>query len=557
MDEMQMADGPRVVADYAAVGRRRWWIIAAAIVVGIVAGVALSLVQSKVYESSTSVLVEATTAVDTTQPTGARTNSGINLDTEAQLVKSELVAIRTKALLRSPAQVLDLLQQLNVTVPPNTDVLVVTFKAPTPKAAQAGSHAFAQAYLDQRRANAKTDLDGQIASLTAIKNTLDAQLKAVSGQVAALPANSAEREKAQAEQGILSNQIQQIGAKLSPLQAAESQITPGNVINDANLPTSPSKPNLYINLGSALFAGLLLGLALALLAERRDGRLHEASEVRAQTDLPVLVEVPHRELTPTLAGRSMPAARYYGRLRNAVLSVLAKQPRTAPGGQARSNVVLMLGASPGHGPGVVAANLCAALVRPGNPVSLLCADPQSSSPAVLGVTGTRGLSDLLRSDADIGDVQQPSPLCPGVYVVVPGTNADADELVPERLASIVDALLAYSEYLIIETRPARRSAEGQALAGLAQMSFVVLELRKSRREDVGEVVRQFDQVGAPLAGVVVVPEVKRPPVTLQASTDAAGRTPAPGPARPGTQGPRPSPGVRPDSPARVGPTPRP
>jgi len=532
MDDLQTVGSSRPAVDYTTMLRRRWWILVPGVVLGIVAGVVLSRVQAKVYESSTYVLVKATSAVEGAEPVGARTNSGINLDTQAQLVKSELVATRAKALLRSPAQISDLIKQLAVTVPPNTQVLVVTFKAPKPKDAQAASHAFAQAYLDQRHADVKQDLDAQIASLTQQKAALEAQLATISGQIAGLPANSVAREKAQADSGIVSNQIQTLGTRLSPLVATKSQIAAGNIINDAKLPARPSKPNLFINIGSGLFAGLLLGLALALFAERRDGRLHEAAEVRAQTALPVLVEVPHRQSAAVLVGRSSPAARYYGMLCNAVLSVLGKQPSTARGDQARSNVVLMLGASPGRGPGVVAANLCAALARLGGPVALLCVDPQSPSPALLGVTGGRGLSDLLRADADIGDVQQPSPVCPGVYVVVPGTTAEADELVPERLAGIVDNLLAYSEYLIIETRSARLSAEGQALAGLAQMSFVVLELRKSRREDIGEAVRQFDQVGAPLSGVVVVPQVKAapatPPATNQALLPPPAREPSPG-----------------------------
>ncbi len=506
MDETQTADPARFVSDYAAILRRRWWLIGLCMVLGALGGFGLSLVQPKVYEANTQVYVQATGAPDSGQQVGSRTNSGINLDTEAQLVQSLVVANRAKTLLKSASTVYTLTQAVTVTVPPNSQVLTISFAAATPKAAQAGSHAFAAAYLANRTVQAQKDLSAQVASLQKQRVALDAQLVTVSAQVAALPTNAPQRKSAEANQGVLSNQITALANRLSPLLA--TTVTPGSIISDALLPSQPSSPNKLLDIGSGLFAGLLIGLALALLVDRRDRRLHSVAEVRALTGLPVLLELTRGKLPTAVAGRSTPEGQHFGRLRNGVLATLVRPADVARGDQARSHVVLMLGASPGAATGVVAANLCAALARPGHPVTLLCTDPQSPSPALLGVTGDRGLSDLLGADADIGEVQQPSSVSPGVYVVVPGTTAEDDELVADQIGGVIDALLAYSEYLVIEARPAGTSAEGQALAGLAQESFVVLETRRSRREDLSAVVRQFDQVGAPLAGVVVVPEAK-------------------------------------------------
>ncbi len=557
MDDTQTADSARYVSDYAAILRRRWWIIALCILLGALGGFGLSLVQSKVYDASTLVVVKDTSLSDSSQQAGSRTNSGINLDTEAQLAKSQAVADQAKAMLKSSTSVYQLTQAVTVSVPANTQLLSISFSAATPKAAQAGSHAFAVAYLANRGVQAQNELNAQVASLKKQRAALDAQLVTVSAQIAALPTNAPQRQSAAANQGILSNQISALANRLSPLLA--TSVNPGYISTDALLPSQPSSPNKLLDIGSGLFAGLLIGLALALLVDRRDRRLHNAGEVRALDGLPVLLELTRGKLPTAVAGRSTPLGQHFGRLRNGVLSTLAMPADVARGEQTRSHVVLMLGASPGAATGVVAANLCAALARPGHPVTLLCTDPQSPSPALLGVTGDRGLSDLLSADADIGEVQQPSPVSPGVYVVVPGTTAEDDELVGDRIGGVIDALLAYSEYLVIEARPARSSAEGQALAGLAQESFIVLETHRSRRDDVSAALRQFDQVGAPLAGVVVVPEAKamrREPGRRGSS--AGDGTPAP---RSGSTGSTRVTGGReatePESvTARTGPTPR-
>lgn len=540
MEDTPSSNGSPTLTNYAALLRRRWWVLALGVVLGLVAGIVLTLVQQKSYTSTTSVLVEPTGVFDPTD-SGGRTNSGINLDTEAQLVRSQVVASTAKALLKSDASTADLLDRVSVTVPPNTQVLAISYSSPTPAAAQAGSHAFANAYLAQRTAQAKKDLGAQVTALKQQKAALETELTTVSGQVAALPANSVDREKAQVTQGILSNQIAALGGRLSPLLA--TQVTSGEIITDADLPTSPSAPNRLINLASALFAGLLIALAAALTMNRFDRRIDSVTDLAAVTAMPVLVEVPRKELTAPLSSRTRHHGRHFGQLRNAVLSLVNStthlEQLSSPKSTSRARVVQLLGATPSAGTGLLAANLAAVLARPGHPVTLLCVDTASSSPAALGVTG-KGMSDLLGGkDADITEIQQRSPVCPNVYVVVPGADADgAAELTAEALGPVVDCLLAYSDFVVLETRPARDSAEGQALAQLAQITLGVIDLRLTRREDVVEMERQFSQVEAPLAGFVVVPQVHQPPpvAAQQEKKRPAAVIPTPTPSPPRRRG---------------------
>jgi len=508
MDDIATTDGAPTVSNYLAVLRRRWWIIALGLVLGIAGGVALTLVQPKVYAATTSVLVKPT-GVDSGDAQG-RTNSGINLDTEAQLVKSQLVAGLAKTVLKSPSTLNTLLATVTATVPPNTQVLAITYEAGTPAGAQAGSRAFAVAYLMQRANQANKDLKDRIAGLTAQKTVLDKQVAAAAESASALPPTSPEHDKAQATLGILQNQSAQLGGQLNPLLATKPQA--GEIISEPSLPTSPTSPNVLINMAGAIFAGLLIGLAIALLVNRLDKRIESAADLAARTDVPVLVEIPREEFRAAVASRLTRHGRHFGQLRNAVLSLLTTHSHAegaVPRSDSRARVVHVLGASPGNGTGIVAANLCAVLARQGHPVTLVCADPESSSPEVLGVTGTRGLTDLLGNRADIAEAQQRSPVCPNVYVVVAGTLADGTgELVPEDVGGFVDALLAYSDLVVIETSPARDSAEGQALAGLAEITLGVVELRRTRHDDVLEMARQFSQVDAPLAGLIVVPQLR-------------------------------------------------
>src|SRR3954454_14058597 len=86
------------LTDYARMIWRSWWIVVIFMIAGTTGGFALALAQSKTYESSASVRVLPTN-LDTT-PQGSRTNGEINLDTEAQIVKSSDVLSKSLELLK-------------------------------------------------------------------------------------------------------------------------------------------------------------------------------------------------------------------------------------------------------------------------------------------------------------------------------------------------------------------------------------------------------------------------------------------------------------------------
>ena len=96
---------------------------------------------------------------------GGRTKGTINLDTEAQLVRLRRGRGSAAALLRAADRPDELARDVSVEVPANTTVLVITYERGRPaRRAQAGSHAFAEAYLRNREETAQADLDAQIAA---------------------------------------------------------------------------------------------------------------------------------------------------------------------------------------------------------------------------------------------------------------------------------------------------------------------------------------------------------------------------------------------------------
>ncbi|MFG2106380.1 Wzz/FepE/Etk N-terminal domain-containing protein [Micromonospora chersina] len=500
--------------------RRRWWILVLAAVLGLAGGLAVSQLQHARYTSGTSLLVRPLSAGAESNP-----NAKVNLDTEAQVVRSLVVAERAKGLMKVDTGADQLVKSVTVTVPPNSQILQVAYEADSPAQAQAGSHAFAQAYLDLRKATAQKTLENETTALKQQITDVNKQLSAVAGRIAAAPANSPERERAEADRNVLTNQLTSLNNRLSPLLSAEND--PGEIISDARLPESPSSPNRTLNLASGMGAGLLLGIVLALVLDRLDTRIRRGRDIADRVGLPLLLELPTRAPSLTVLPATHKISRELGRLRNVLLSAV---PEPAQAGRGRQ--LLLCDGSAGTAAGFVAANLAAAYARTGQQVALITTKPDSALSAITGVAdGRHSLASVLRRDVPALKALAPLPGLGQLRVLVPG-DLDAEvELPVSGLLEILRELSARFDHVIIETAQPTLAVEAQALGRHVDAVIVVAESGRTRSGEITAALQQFEQVNAPVIGAVLAPRLPAP---------------APGATRPAASAnrpkPRPSPG---------------
>lgn len=441
---------------------RRWWVPVVGVLLGLATAVgALLLIQPK-YQAQTSVLVNS---IDGTVDQG-RTNSGINLDTEAQLVKSAVVATGAQKLLKSSDPLEQLISDVSVTVPPNTQVLVIGYLSTDPALAQRGSHSFAQAYLDQRKVKAQAALDAQISALNKQQDALQEALTSLSGKVATLPSNSQGLKEAEAQIQITQGQLTSLASRLSPLRAA--QVSPGSIISDAEKPTSPISPNRALVLASGAAAGGLLGLLLGLLLERFGRRLRSERDVRRLTGLPVVAEI--RDDLPVGLNPNSAASRSV--MRVAILAATAHRTSSW-----RMNVLLpppILVIPMERTSGVlVAANLAEALAGSGTKTHLVALD-----------------------------VSLP-PLPPQAYqsgLLTAGEMSTSVTKVEEMLAEQQRA-----GALVVMVGPSlRASAAVQFAGGLSQSALLVVRAHHTRADEVQEAVQALENMGLDHIAVVLM-----------------------------------------------------
>ena len=482
---------PAGIGDYLGWLGRRWWLVAIIFVLGVVAAGGYAAIQPKAYDSTTAVLVQ--------DPTGDDSKNALNLDTEAQIVQSVAVANGAQKLMSTAISVRELLSAVSVVVPANTSVLDITFEASTPKGAEAGSQAFAQAYLDQRLQVAQLGLDNQISRLNDKITSLNNQLNKISGQLATLDHNSQQYAQAQSTSQILQSQIKSDQAALSPLQAIV--ITPGTIISGASTPSGPSKPQRSLYLASGGVIGLLLGLAAALAMARLDTRIYGTKDVPERPDVPVLMEIRPGRQRPMVADAATALGREFSHLRN----VLRFAAGAARGGRpSTTDTLLVCGAVPGPATGFAVANLAAAFARSGERVVIVCTDPDSTVPEILGIRAVHGLGEVLAEELTLEEALTVVPSMRSVQVLTSGQLDPRLELPVTIVSELLHRIQESTDRVLVAASAPSSKVDAQAFSEVAAAVLLVVETNRAHTAEVDAALDQFARVYAPVAGMLVV-----------------------------------------------------
>jgi hypothetical protein len=219
----------------------------------------------------------------------------INLETEAQLVRSEEVGTLVQREIGGGVTVAELLQDVEVTIPPNTQILQIDYDAASADEAARRAQAFADNYLAYRQSRA----EGLITNQT---RRIDEQIAQRSQEQTDLARrlNKADPDSTQAN--VLRVQLEAVTTQLNQLQARSAELQAGST-NPGQIVTPAAVPPVGLFGSWPLYAlvGLLLGLATGALLARLLARRGERPVVADP------VEAPARENDPSWAGWQLPA----------------------------------------------------------------------------------------------------------------------------------------------------------------------------------------------------------------------------------------------------------
>ena len=482
---------------------RKWSILAITLLTVAVA-LLVSSRQTPIYQSQASILV---TPIDT----GAESTTPVipNLATEAELISSVAVASIVADNLGIEGDPRDLLGNLSVDQPTDTEILQVSYRDPDQVQARRLATGFAEGYLQFREAAASKLIVERAKDLEAQIVALEQRFRTVQEDLARLPADDPRSVSLQTEDASLRNLILQTQVARLGLPR---EVSGGEVIQAASVPTSPVSPDHVVNGMLGLVVGLALGIGLALVRDRMSGRLRSTDEVEEYLEAPVLGLVPRvpdwrrrkQAYLVSAAHWRSPSTEAYRVLRTNVLSTVSAGVKS----------IVVTSTHSGEGKSATVANLGVVLARAGKSVSLVSADLRRPRlHEFFRRDGQFGLSDVLAGrmplDAVVQEVALPSSPMDLSTVSLrlvssgPVPEDPAELLGSATMAKVLEDLERVSDIVLIDAPPVLPVTDAPVVAAMTKNVLLVIGPNSATRASVVSARQQLERVGARILGGVL------------------------------------------------------
>ncbi|WP_066371738.1 YveK family protein [Herbidospora mongoliensis] len=274
----------RDLAEYGSVFRRRRSIALTCLLLGVMGGIGLLWTAPTAYLGVAEVQVSPTGLGEQENPVTTRQREALNLDTEAQIAQSSVVATNASRVIGGDPE--ELRSLVSVDVPPNSGILRISFTSPDATGAAEGAQAFADAYLAHRLASAEAVLTERKRAILAKLRLVNSQLSTALITMSRHARGTPQRALAAHQETVLARQATALSLRYDILKT--TAVTPGTVITPATPPATASEPLPAVYVGGGLFAGILLGVGAAFARDRYDTRLRTPADVERLTNLALL-----------------------------------------------------------------------------------------------------------------------------------------------------------------------------------------------------------------------------------------------------------------------------
>jgi capsular exopolysaccharide synthesis family protein len=519
------------IVAYLRVLRRHWKLIAVAALVGAVAGAASTLAtRSDDPDAATFYKATHTLFLDTTSIGDQFRPLYVNLDQIAVLVTGGEVPRLVAGELGGDAS--DWSERIFTVTNGTTNTLDLTCAAPEADTAVTCADTFADQLQANLTARENARFDDQLADTTARIDSVSAQIAALDTQLASQPGN----EIARAQRDSLVNQLRLAYERLGSLADQggpasvissfedavpetitraeyDDRIARGRLGNN-NVRADISQPETAFATGSdsstrfsgpvsrgilGALLGLLVGIGLAVVADRVDSRIRTREEAEAAFGMPILAEVPalsaSQQRDHVILAATAPLSRTaeaYRAVRSSLMFQRATDTR--PRDPDDALVVLVASAGPREGKTTTSANLATMFAETGQRVLAINCDFRR--PAL------HQFFDLPNEPRRVFETA-----ITGLWVVTDVTSGPSGAnpaFVVEEQRRLVASARKRFDVIVLDTAPMLTTNDATEVMTSADLAVVVCRSGVTTADGALRTRELLSRISAPAAGVVLL-----------------------------------------------------
>jgi succinoglycan biosynthesis transport protein ExoP len=271
------------------------------------------------------------------------------------------------------------------------------------------------------------------------------------------------------------------------------------IIEHAEIPKSPAKPQKSLNIFLGIIFGLFGGIGLAFFVEYLDNTVKSPDDVERRLQTPVLGTVPTSKVTDIakiiLKRPSSIFSEKYKAIRTAVLLSSADTPPKS---------ILITSMGPEEGKTVSSINLALTIAQ--SEYSVLLIDSDLRKPKVhriFGLKNSKGLSTYLSDTSDINIVQE-GPL-PNLGIIPSGPipQNPSELLSSNRMIELIRLLNERYNIIICDSPPLLAFADSLILSKILEGTIIITKAGETTYEVVRVGLKSLEDMKSHILGIII------------------------------------------------------
>jgi tyrosine-protein kinase Etk/Wzc len=286
------------------------------------------------------------------------------------------------------------------------------------------------------------------------------------------------------------------------------------VIDYAVLPTFPIRPNKARIVAVALIFGLITGLAIAYIRKVLHRGVEDPDIIEKHLNVPVYATIPHSELQEKLDDQLKNQNKITDSL--AILAVENSEDLAIESLrslrttlhfaflEAKNNIIMITGPSPGVGKTFVSTNLAIVLANAGKKILLIDADLRKGFiHTTLGLKRENGLSDLISNAISPDEAIHTIEAVNIDFIPTGAIPPNPSELLlHERFGILLESLSEQYDQIIIDSPPILAVTDACIIGRIASATLMVIRAGEHPLKELQQSVKRLKQNEVDIKGVV-------------------------------------------------------